>query len=377
MKKILLSFFATAICLSVFAQGGKLNWGGYGEITYNQKLVEYTRKNGELDVQRLVLLADYKFTEKTKMVTEIEFEHVKELYVEQAYLQHDIKPWLKLRAGLMLIPMGIINEYHESSTFNGVERPTVDNKVVPTTWREIGAGCTGRVDEASLAYQLYVVNGLKSYDGGGKMSGSSSIRGGRQKGAESIISYPNLTARVEYYGIASLKVGTSGYFGKTQSTLYDDLADADGLGEKQADSSVVSMAYVGVDARYKIKGFEARAQYIYGSLGNTDQYNALTDEDLGSAVAGGYLELGYNVLNTSEYKTQLIPFVRYSSYNTHADVAEGTAENGAYDRTDWTFGLGYKLAKGAMLKADYQVFQNEDDDSDDYSQFNMGVGLWF
>ena len=50
---------------------------------------------------------------------------------------------LNLRGGLMLIPMGIVNEYHEPTTFNGVERPSLDSKIVPTTWREMGIGVSG------------------------------------------------------------------------------------------------------------------------------------------------------------------------------------------------------------------------------------------
>ena len=38
----------------------------------------------------------------------------------------------------MLIPMGITNEYHEPTLFNGVERPSIASVIIPTTWREIG-----------------------------------------------------------------------------------------------------------------------------------------------------------------------------------------------------------------------------------------------
>ena len=96
----------------------RLTIGGYGQIDYNQLLDNGSYNNGGLDVHRLVLMFGYKFNAKTQFITEIEVEHVKEIYVEQAFLQYEILPWLKLRGGLMLIPMGIINEYHEPSTFN-------------------------------------------------------------------------------------------------------------------------------------------------------------------------------------------------------------------------------------------------------------------
>ena len=142
----------------------RLTIGGYGQIDYNQVLDNDSYMNGGLDVHRLVLMFGYKFSKKTQFITEIEFEHVKEVYIEQAFIQHELQPWLKLRAGLMLIPIGIINEYHEPSTFNGVERPNLDKYIVPTTWREIGAGFTGTFTSAAVSYQLYLVNGFNGYD---------------------------------------------------------------------------------------------------------------------------------------------------------------------------------------------------------------------
>ncbi|MCK5469477.1 MAG: hypothetical protein KAI99_13230, partial [Cyclobacteriaceae bacterium] len=123
----------------------KLTIGGYAQIDYNQPLNSDTYNNGNLDVHRLVLLFGYKFNSRTQFITELEVEHVKEVFVEQAFLDYRINNYMNLRAGLMLIPMGIVNEYHEPPTFMGVERPMLDKYIVPTTWREIGAGITGNI----------------------------------------------------------------------------------------------------------------------------------------------------------------------------------------------------------------------------------------
>ena len=112
-----------------------------------------------------------------EFITEIEVEHVKEVYVEQAFLNYRVNDWLNIRGGLMLIPMGIVNELHEPPTFNGVERPALDYYIVPTTWREIGLGFNGRIDAAKLKYQLYLVNGFISYDGGARLNGNKALRG--------------------------------------------------------------------------------------------------------------------------------------------------------------------------------------------------------
>ena len=118
----------------------RLTVGGYAQIDYNQPISNGAYSNGNLDVHRMVLMFGYKFNQKVQFISEVEFEHVKEVFVEQAFLQYEITPWLKFRGGLMLIPMGIINEYHEPSTFNGVERPNLDKYIVPTSWGEIGGG---------------------------------------------------------------------------------------------------------------------------------------------------------------------------------------------------------------------------------------------
>ncbi len=160
---------------------GKLNTGvtigGYGEITYNQP----EGLNGELDVQRLVLLFGYKFDDRTQFITEIEFEHVEEVFVEQAFLNYSLNDNINLRGGLMLVPMGIINEYHEPTTFNGVERPSIDGSIVPTTWREIGVGVSGKFDDASLRYQAYLSNGFASVNGSKVLGGKNGLRNGRPK----------------------------------------------------------------------------------------------------------------------------------------------------------------------------------------------------
>ena len=346
--------------LSGIPQGVTL--GGYAETLYNQP----EGKNGELDVQRLVMLFGYKFDDRVQFVTEIEYEHVKEVYVEQAFVNYAVADGLNIRAGLMLVPMGIINEFHEPTTFNGVERPSMDNKIVPTTWREIGLGVSGRVDGIGLRYQAYLFNGFISHDGeNGKLRGSNGLRGGRQKGAESIVDHFNLSAKLDYYGIPNLRIGLSGYHGKTQA---DDAI-------KEAPGSAIGVSMLGLDARYKWMNFSARGQYVYASLSDTDAYNALTGNDLGSQLEGFYLESAYNLLPLSN-KQRLDAFVRYEQYDTHKAVGISLVENPAYYREEWTFGLSYHMSIGTVFKADYQLKKTGVEGSD-FGQFNMGVGVWF
>lgn len=228
--------------------------------------------------------------------------------------------------------MGIINEYHEPTTFNGVERPAIDNKLSLSTWREVGLGFSGNILPSSLKCQLYAVGGLNGYDRKAVFNGSSGLREGRQKGSKAYVSSPAVTLKIEYYGIKNLNVGLSGYMSKSQSKLYGKLPDDDTNLKVRADSSAVGIAMIGADARFRLKGVEMRGQVYYTSLSNTVQYNRFTrtgttNNDLGKSMMGYYLEAGYNVFNQLRSVDQeLVPFIRYEFYDTHHSVDQATAK---------------------------------------------------
>jgi len=348
--------------------GKAVTLGAYGELTYNQPEGE----NGELDVQRLVLLLGYKFDDRTQFVTEIEIEHVEEIFVEQAFINYAVGDNVSLRGGLMLIPMGIINEYHEPTTFNGTERPAVDNAIVPTTWRELGVGVTGRFPDASVGYQAYIFNGFKSTDidgeGGvkGFLKGSNGLRGGRQKGIKSTVDSPTFSTKIEYYGFPGLRMGLSGYFGKTQAA--DDVEHLDG--------ATIGISMVGFDVRYAFRKITARGQFIYAFLSDTQAYNTLTGQDLGSALLGYYGEVAYNILPLSA-RQRLFAFARYEKYDTHAGTNGMLVRNDAYNRTDITTGLSYHIAQGVVIKGDYQFRDNNVANGNVANRLNFGIGVWF
>lgn len=337
-----------------------LTIGGYGEINYN----DFDNGPTELDVQRLVLLFAYKFDDRVSFITEIEYEHVKEVYIEQAWLNYALADNISLRAGLLLVPMGIINEYHESTTFNGVERPTLDNKIVPTTWREIGIGIAGRVPDLSIRYQAYIMNGPISYNGLYKLQATDGLRDGRQNGAQSQGSDANFATRLDYFGLLGLRLGVSYFTGKTQTT------------DKSIIGSQVGVNMLGIDARYVKNNFSARAQYINTSLSNTDKYNLAGDKDLGSKMGGYYIEAAYNILPI-EATQRLDLFIRYENINQHKEVKGSLNKNLALHRKEWTIGGSYHLSKGSVFKMDYQSKENAINSINNIGQFNMGIGIFF
>jgi hypothetical protein len=398
MKKVFLLLLTSVFTITIFSQSdnnnqyqntaekltvsdSKLTIGGYGEVHYNQVLSNDIRNNGILDVHRMVMFFGYNFSDKTQFVSEVEFEYAKELWVEQVYVQHKLNNSINVQAGLMLIPMGIVNLYHEPVTFNGVERPIIDNKIAPSTWREVGVGINGNILPLSMKYQLMLVNGPVSYDGtAGLLNGSKGIREGRQKGSKSYMSSPNLAGRLEYFGLSGLNLGLSGYYGKSQSKLYDKISLSNTAALAKADSSVVDIAMVGADARYQIGGFQARGQFYYAALGNTDQYNALTRKsgvlnDLGSSMYGYYVEAGYNVLRRIS-AMELVPFVRYQQLDTHLTVASNITAKDKYKEDYITAGLTLKLTPGVVVKTDVDFGKTAVDAARTVT-FNAGVGVMF
>ena len=354
-----------------------LHIGGYGQIDYNRTINDDLNYNAKLDVHRLVTFLGYNFNDKTSFVSELEFEHVVEVYVEQAFLSHNIRDNFSINAGLMLIPMGIQNLYHEPPTFNGVERTNVDKYIVPTTWREMGVSVNGRIMDNTLSYELMLVNGFNGYDGEGVFTGNKGLRSGRQKGAESYMTAPDFASRFSYVGIPNLNLGVSTYFGESESTAYNGLDLSDENAVASADSTIIGINMMGIDGRYQKGALQLRGQYIVADLSNTNQYNTFTGKDLGSKMLGYYAEAGYNLLSEKETNNELIAFARYENYNTHKEVEEGgISKNSNYDRKDVIIGLGLKLAKGAMFKIDYQI-QSNGNSNPRTDQINIGTAVWF
>jgi hypothetical protein len=367
---------------TLLRKDGKLLIGGYGEVHYNQPLTKGQKELGTLDVHRLVMFLGYNFSKKTQFVSEIEVEYAKEVWIEQAFLQHKLNQYMNLKAGLMLVPMGIINEYHEPTTFNGVERPTIDNRLSLSTWREVGLGLSGNVMPASVKYQLYLMGGLNGYDTKAVFNGANGLREGRQKGSKAYVSSPAVTGKIEYYGVRNLNVGLSGYFGKSQSKLYGKLPDDNTGLEAKADSSAVGISMIGIDGRYRLGGLEMRGQVYFTSLSNTLQYNrytrtGTTNNDLGKSMFGYYAEAGYNVFrHFSSISQELVPFLRYEFYNTHQSVDNITTVNPLYENNIITTGLTLRLTKQAVLKADMQFIKSAS--AEKYSKtFNAGIGVMF
>lgn len=172
------------------AQG--VSVGGYGGIVYENFAGE--RDDGtpsgavdRIDALRGILYVGYKFNDRLLLNTEIEIEHVNEIFLEFAYLDYRLSDALGARAGLLLAPMGLVNELHEPTVFLGTARPLTETQLIPSTWRENGVGVFG--EAGPWAYRVYLMSSFDGVGGGASGAGGFSakgLRGGRQKGSRGL-----------------------------------------------------------------------------------------------------------------------------------------------------------------------------------------------
>ncbi len=368
MTRLILSFsmyvFMFALGMgSLTAQESSTSIGGYGELHYNEP---EGRTKGMLDFHRFVLYVNHQFNDWVSFTSELEVEHTfvgagensGELSLEQAYIELRPSDIIGVRAGILLVPVSLINAYHEPSTFHGVERPNFHRNLIPTTWREAGAGIFG-APMHNLQYQLYVMSSLQASG----LSGSTGLRGGRQKAIMSSTADMAVTGRIEYLPILGLGVGASFFTGSTT-----------GGNEMLGDGSVTLLSG---DVRYGIGNLSLRGEAAMISIADADLINAAYNKSVADKLNGWYLEAAYNFLPhlASTNEQQLFVFGRYEKYNTQADVTGFTA-NEAYDRTEITAGITYKPSPDVAFKIDYQLFDDARA-ADAKGQFNAGVGYAF
>jgi hypothetical protein len=346
--------------------------GGYGEWLY--QAFDQEREDGAdsgktdtFDALRGILYVGYKFNDRWLLNTEVEFEHAStgksgEVSLELAYLDYLYRSEIGFRAGLLLMPVGFINELHEPTTFLGAGRPETERRIIPTTWRENGVGVFG--DIGDFSYRSYLVTGFK-----GAGFSSSGLRGGRQKGSKAKADDFAWVGRLDYSGVPGLTLGLSAYVGDSGQ----DLQSSD-----DSELSVPTTIWEGhVEWRYR--GLELRGLLAHADIDDVTGLNEALglsgSASVGSELEGYYLQAGYDLLAGSSRSRSLIPFVRWESLNTQASVPAGFQANPANDQQILTLGLSYKPIEQIVIKLDYQDISNGAGTGVD--QINAALGYIF
>ena len=357
-----------------FDRAAKTSVGGYGELHLNIIKPEADPAFARLDLHRLVLFIAHNFNDRFRFYVELELEHAfvaqpggvavpGQFGVEQAFIDWRLlkgtSEALYFRGGVVLVPMGIINQWHEPPIFHGVERPTVDRVIIPTTWREGGVGIWGEPIEG-LRYEFYVMSGL---DASG-FSGRTGLRGGRLQVTTATLNGPAFVGRLEWEPTLGMVLGVAPYFGLA--------------GPHEIDVNV-NVGGVAADWRIRRKGFESRAVLAYFHVSDTDALRTIPPggidpvSDVGENLFGVYGEIAYNVIYSVDTPMELLPSDRLDYYDTTFQESDPAFDLPAFIVP--TVGLSYRPIQQVVFKFDYQAVRASSGPHE--NRWNVGLGWMF
>jgi len=399
MSAALVAGLATASAQTVAADsvmqhvnGKRLSVGGYGEVAmsrnfYSDHVSRYSladeHKNdpshGRFDIPHAVIYLGYDFGKGWTMGTEIEFEHGGvgmayekedeeggeweqevekggEVELEQFWIQKSFGHWANIKAGHIVVPVGLNNAYHEPLNFFTVYRPEGENTILPSTWHQTGVSFWGRTK--GWRYELQFLAGLNSDN----FTNTGWIKKGPGTPTEGEIATKYGTAlRIDNYCIKGLRIGLSGYYGHAIGNSYPNNKDG-------AESKYKGVVAIGaIDFTYNNYNWIVRGQADYGYLSDAKQLKYFTNRLNGlspfhhsafvskNAFAYG-IEAGYNIFSQIEKLRQdnqkLYLFGRYEHYNPYASKTKNTS----YDYTNvqrMAVGINYYPVKQIVVKAEY------------------------
>ena len=340
---------------SVYRRQEGVSIAGYGEMLYNNfgaenELGDPVRKSTQLDFLRAIIYAGYRFNDRFVFNSEIEFEHAStslegSASVEFAYLDFIANDYLSLRGGLLLVPMGLVNELHEPTVFMGALRPETERRIIPSTWRENGVGAVGSV--GIFDYRVYLINGLE-----GSRFSSNGLRGGRQKGSETTATDMAVVARLDVNPTPGVFFGGSFYNGASDQGAFFEGSELD-----------VGTTIGELHGQAQLRGFDLRGLYAWAHLDDVIRLNrslGLTGSDgIGESLEGGYLQIGYNLLSQFRADIGVMPYYRYEILDTQKVVPTGFFRNPNRDRTFQTLGLEFKPIPNIVIKSDFVWNRNK------------------
>ncbi len=341
-----------AAASKVYYSKSPLSIGGYGEMYYSHTSVDGASNSSKVDVYRFVPYIGYKFTDNIILNVELEFEHGGveagdggEVIVEFMYLDFLFNEKINLRVGHMLMPMGLINERHEPTLFNTVQRPNTSKYLIPSTWHESGLMVFGEIAEG-WGYKVVGATGIDSSKTGDKW-----IRSGRGGSFENTDPGLGVAARIDYTGTNGLLVGASVY------------TDAD-----------IDMWDIHAD--YKVGPFRAYGVYTQTSRDDDAAFAAGGNANGEATDAeGGFINLSYDMFSLVSGINQRLPlFVQFESVSPQEELLGG----GSVDSIDTTtFGINYFPHEQVVLKLDYSMKDERTGINTDEDTISASLGFIF
>ena len=405
---------------AIYADGyDRFRFGGYGEILANFMDYGINRYSGtssgntrdhrnEISIPRFVLALDYKFNSKWILGAEIEFEaggtgtayeienkengeyetEVEkggEVALEQFHITRLIHPAINVRAGHLIVPVGLTNEQHEPINFFGTSRPEGETTILPSTWHETGIELFGTLGKGytRFNYQAMVVTGLNANG----FDRDTWVASGKQGIFEKDnFTSPGYVARLNYLGVPGLKVGGSFYFCNNTAANSDKHTEYNSIGK-------VPLRIYTADVQYKNKYVTARGNIVYGNLGNSKQlsdvnrrlsglspYSRLTPIAKHAVSYGG--EVGFNlraICKDNPKVPVIYPFVRYEYYNPQEEGESGQVMDLRDKVGMWTAGANWYALPNLVVKADYTTRRIGNGNYNSENEFSLAIAYigWF
>lgn len=343
---------------------------GYGEFSYHRP--RDRDQPTRADLQRFVIGWGHRFNDRLSFNSELEIEHAVassddqgEVEIEQAYLDYRFNDAVNAKAGLFLMPLGLLNLTHEPPTYYGVFRNDVETRIIPTTWRELGAGMHGRLGQRGLLYDVGLTTGFNS----GKLDDpTSGIRSAHQEGQLADAADLSLYAALNYQSPGllvggGLFTGDTGQNGQANTALH-------GVNAR--------LTLWDVHAKYTVAGWDLQALYARGTLGDADKVNAVTaaaPEPFAAprSMTGWYGQAAYHVYRRGDI--DIAPFLRYERIDIRQqdDGVLGVFQDPRNHDRIKTIGVNFYVHPQVVLKADIQRFST--DRARD--ALNLGLGYMF
>ena len=345
-------------------------FSGYGEINYNRP------KDGsqtQLDVRRFVLGYSHRFDEKTKVVAELEVEHAVasaddsgEVEVEQVYIERRLTDQFGLRAGLLLMPIGLLNNNHEPTAYYGVERNFVETAIIPSTWREAGVQVFGEHDNGvSWSAGISTAPDLSKWDANSSEGRESPLGSIHQEGQLAKAHDLAFFGNVDWRGIPGLRVGAGGFTSKI------------GQGQPGFAAPNARMTLWDLHVQWTPGPWDLAALYTRGTISGAGDLNATfagAPFPVPRSFDGWYAQAAYKWRLQGDYV--LAPFARYERVNTGRafdGLPAGLNPGNTGTERITTVGLNFNINPNVVFKADVQRFKL----NSDANRFDLGVGFSF
>ncbi len=374
---------------------GKFRFGGYGELL--AQFMDYginrfdgtdsgnarTHRNS-ISMPRFVLAFNYKFTPKWILGAEIEFEaggtgsavelensengeyeteieKGGEVALEQFHITRLIVPQFNVRAGHMIVPVGLTNAHHEPINFFGTSRPQAETSLLPSTWHETGIeffGTFGR-NHAVFDWQLMIVAGLNANG----FDRDQWIIGGKAGFFENDnLTSPGYVARLDYRGIEGLRTRVSFYYCRDAGSNSDKPQTYASIGR-------IPVAIGTWDAQYRNRFLTARANVTYGYVGNSEKLSEINRRlsnkspysrlvPVAKNTLGYGAELGISLRGIIGRRfPSIYPFARYEYYNPQLRGQGRQTMDKRLEVSQWQAGLNWFALPNLVVKASYVTRQ--------------------